>query len=94
MLLRFDGQFGFPGGCVDKNESVINGLNRELYEEINLDKKYFVSINNHCVSTTSKEKDWCYHFFSKEVSLDSFLEIERNAFGAKDYGVEVSMHFK
>ena len=34
--VRFDGLLGFPGGLVDEGESVEQGLNRELEEEINL----------------------------------------------------------
>merc|ERR1712212_250538 len=37
MQVRFDGLLGFPGGLVDEGESVEEGLNRELVEEINLD---------------------------------------------------------
>ncbi len=47
MQARFDGQFGFPGGLLDKLESdscdehPVDGLNRELEEEIAFDvKKY------------------------------------------------------
>ena len=40
MQARFDGQFGFPGGLLDKlesdssDENPVDGLNRELEEEI------------------------------------------------------------
>ena len=36
IKVRFDGLLGFPGGLVDDGESVEQGLNRELEEEINL----------------------------------------------------------
>ena len=36
--VRFDGLLGFPGGLVDDGESVEQGLNRELEEEINLNR--------------------------------------------------------
>ena len=36
VKVRFDGLLGFPGGLVDDGESVEQGLNRELEEEINL----------------------------------------------------------
>lgn len=34
MHLRFDGTFGFPGGLLEPEEDVIDGLNREMAEEI------------------------------------------------------------
>ena len=37
MQMRFDGTFGFPGGLVDKGEDILEGLNRELMEEIGWD---------------------------------------------------------
>ena len=37
MQMRFDGLIGFPGGLVDPGEDVVQGLNRELKEEMNLD---------------------------------------------------------
>ena len=38
VKVRFDGLLGFPGGLVDDGESVEQGLNRELEEEINLNR--------------------------------------------------------
>jgi U8 snoRNA-decapping enzyme len=37
MQMRFDGRLGFPGGIVDPGERIVEGLNRELLEEIALD---------------------------------------------------------
>lgn len=34
MHLRFDGTFGFPGGLIKPGEDVVDGLNREMAEEI------------------------------------------------------------
>jgi len=39
MQMRFDGTLGFPGGFLEKEEQPVNGLNRELSEEIGLEKK-------------------------------------------------------
>ena len=51
MQLRFDGLLGFPGGLIDAGENILEGLNRELREEMaldngkgNFDQKYLNSI--------------------------------------------------
>lgn len=44
MQLRFDGMLGFPGGYVNRCENITKGLNRELEEEIALDKRYCVPV--------------------------------------------------
>ena len=36
MQMRFDGTLGFPGGLVDAGEDPVQGLNREMHEEIGL----------------------------------------------------------
>ena len=42
MHMRFDGKFGFAGGLIDPEDaSVVQGLNRELREELNLDTNRF-----------------------------------------------------
>ena len=37
MNVRFDGNYGFPGGLMDPGENPVMGLNRECQEEIMLD---------------------------------------------------------
>ena len=41
MQLRFDGLLGFPGGLIDAGENILEGLNRELREEMALDNGKF-----------------------------------------------------
>ena len=42
MHMRFDGNLGFAGGLIDPEDaSVVQGLNRELREELNLDTSRF-----------------------------------------------------
>ena len=42
MHMRFDGKIGFAGGLIDPEDaSVVQGLNRELREELNLDTSRF-----------------------------------------------------
>lgn len=38
MQMRFDGTLGFPGGLIDVGEDVLDGLNREMAEEICFDQ--------------------------------------------------------
>ena len=40
-MFRHDAMFGFLGGIIDPGESVIQGLNREMKEEIDLDLDRF-----------------------------------------------------
>lgn len=95
MQMRFDGRLGFPGGMIDEknvdSRTIVDGLNKELVEETNLDKKYFLTKENYCITYRHKETDDCFHFFSKEVSVEDFLEIETNSLKAKDFGKEVTI---
>lgn len=45
-MFRHDAQFGFFGGIIDSGESVLDGLNREMSEEIDLDLKRFKVTEN------------------------------------------------
>jgi len=90
MQMRFDGNLGFAGGLLDHgSESAVEGLNRELEEEINLDlKKYPLSQEDHICTHVNDKKKLVMHFYAKEMKKTEFLEIERNALGAKEWGVE------
>jgi len=91
MQLRFDGFIGFPGGFVDPTDlSIESGLNRELNEELNINnKKYVLAKNNHFFSTLNSEKKMVLHFYTFEVSTESFREIELDSMHSQDYGGEV-----
>lgn len=93
MQMRFDGRLGFPGGMIDEKNvdsgTVVDGLNKELVEETNLDKKYFFTKENYSITHRHKETNDCFHFFSKEVSTEDFLKIEINSLKAEDFGKEV-----
>jgi len=44
--MRFDGHLGFPGGLIDPEDlSVVDGLNRELLEEMNIGSEATVVTN-------------------------------------------------
>lgn len=95
MQMRFDGRLGFPGGMIDEknvdSRTIVDGLNKELVEETNLDKKYFFTKENYCITHRHKKTNDCFHFFSKEVSVEDFLEIEINSLKAEDFGKEVTI---
>ena len=96
MQMRFDGTLGFPGGGVDKgpNEHPVDGLNRELQEEINLDLERFglQHPEHHVISHVLHRRKIVLHFYAKEVTLKEFNEIERAQFEAEEWGVEVNRY--
>lgn len=90
MQLRFDGEFGFPGGFIDEqvhtSKEILDGLNRELSEEINIDTKLLsVQETDHiCSHLMEKLQDGkpiqqiVLNFFAKELTKDQFEEIEKS----------------
>ncbi|XP_041350464.1 U8 snoRNA-decapping enzyme-like [Gigantopelta aegis] len=89
MQLRFDGVFGFPGGLVEPGEDPVDGLNREMEEEIGLDlKKHSFLDSDHIASFVNSEKSLVLHFFLKEVTLEDFCVLEMNNLRAPEYGTE------
>ena len=38
LQLRWDGTLGFPGGSIKDKEDLVKGLNRELKEELGIDR--------------------------------------------------------
>ena len=95
MQMRFDGLIGFPGGLVDSGEDPLQGLNRELEEEINLDlEKFRFEEDNHIVSCFHEQKNLVLHFYAKEVNLEEFKGIEKRNLTAPDYGAEVRSNKK
>ncbi|KAJ8312862.1 hypothetical protein KUTeg_010235 [Tegillarca granosa] len=90
MQMRFDGVLGFPGGLVEDDETPLQGINRELEEEINLDlDKYSLCDDDHVVVFCNDQKKLILHFYAKEVSLEDFKSIEMAVLSAPDYGNEV-----
>ena len=95
MQMRFDGSFGFPGGIVDKTDiSLEDALLRELSEEMgNLPQSFKINTSDYITSHLVEEKQFCLHFYAKEVSFNQYLEIEeRNGKQVAD-GFEV-FHFQ
>ena len=91
MQMRFDGFFGFPGGFVDAtDESIVDGLNRELVEEINFDTdKHKITQNDHVMSCICSHKKLATHFYAIEVTRTQFEEIEKRVLAAHDWASEV-----
>ncbi|XP_071178544.1 U8 snoRNA-decapping enzyme-like [Mytilus edulis] len=89
MQMRFDGLIGFPGGLVDPGENPLDGVNRELEEEIGLDLcKHKLQDSDQVVSFVNKRKNLVLHFYGKEVTVNDFSEIEMKTLSAPDYGNE------
>lgn len=93
MQMRFDGLLGFPGGLVDPGENPVDGLNREMHEEIALDlNKHSFREENHALTFLHEKKKFVLHFFIKQVTLDEFREIENRCTHAHEYGIEVMFY--
>ena len=94
MQMRADGKIGFPGGFIDETDpSVVSGLNRELREEINLDMSNFEFTDDDFLTCTfvpnpDRTSSVMRHLYAKEVTLEEFVSIERNAKDARDFGLE------
>lgn len=99
MQMRFDGKLGFPGGLVDPEDtSIVNGLNRELAEEMDFDTaSHSVTADDFmmCGFTSVGQKiDNLRYFYAKEVTEDQIKAIEGRSLGAKDHGVECMGHIR
>lgn len=55
MHVRFDGTFGFAGGIIDEGEDLLDGLHRELEEEIAWDsEKHRITMSDYFNTQVSK----------------------------------------
>lgn len=89
MQVRFDGLLGFPGGLVDEGEEPVDGVNREMHEEIGLDlEKYLFSEEHHIASYYHAGKGLILHFYLMEVSPEDYCELELKTLSAVEYGIE------
>nr|CAD7449427.1 unnamed protein product [Timema bartmani] len=95
MQMRFDGYIGFPGGLIDDGESVVQGLNRELVEEMNLDiVKFPVKDDDFVTAHFCPNKNICLNFYAKEVLYEDIKLIESSSMRAGDHGSEVLGTFR
>ena len=93
--MRFDGRMGFPGGFIDKGpcEDIVDGLNRELVEEIALDIERFpFNQSHHVLTSIYSSRKLCLHFYAQEVSIEHFKEIEAAQTNAMEWGMEVNIY--
>ena len=97
MQMRFDGAIGFPGGEIDdEDSSVLQGLNRELHEEMALDLDRFRVKDEDfvcCLYVPHDEVEdravTLRYLYVKEVTLAEYEEIEAASLKSSDYGTEV-----
>ena len=100
MQLRFDGKFGYPGGFIDPGESIVEGVNREMNEEMSIDlDEVSVTEKDFVFSVEQEQKDEKFgqkfaklklYFFVKEIDEATFNKIESNSRNAEHFGTEVS----
>ncbi|XP_023225090.1 uncharacterized protein LOC111626044 [Centruroides sculpturatus] len=89
MVMRFDGTLGFPGGEIPEGENIVDGLIRELKEEINFDTdKYQFCKENYIFTIVNHQEKYCFHFFRLRMLPDEYYEMEKRALLAEDYGDE------
>ena len=62
---------------------------RELNEEIHLDKKYYVTKNDHLFTQVNDKAKIVLFFYGKKVSYDEFYDIEKTCLKSHDWGSEV-----
>ena len=91
MQVRFDGALGFPGGLLDDtDENPVEGLNRELVEEMGVSgDTCVVQETDYLISEINHHRQLVTHFYVKEVTLDKYELIESGVRNAHEWGEEV-----
>lgn len=87
IQLRWDGMFGVTGGCVDGDETLLEALEREVYEEID----YMIADSSKIKPmATFEDNGYHLHSFSYEVSFEELIAIRNNAVNAEHSIAECS----
>ena len=103
MQMRSDGRIGFPGGCIDEEidssgKGILDGLNRELLEEINYQEEPIKNCDYVCShhrighsGSTGTDDHKCpmiLHFHTKRLSENQIKLIESTHTGGRDFPEE------
>ncbi|RXG53712.1 U8 snoRNA-decapping enzyme [Armadillidium vulgare] len=90
MHVRFDGTFGFAGGIIDEGEDLLDGLHRELEEEIAWDsEKHRITMSDYFNTQINDGKNLVLHFFTKQIPYEDLVELEKRCLTSKEFGIEV-----
>lgn len=102
MQMRSDGRVGFPGGCIDERidpdgKGVLDGLNRELLEEINYTQEpinhanYVCShhrLGKHNLGNHEHGREMILHFYAKRMTEDQIKQVESTHTNGRDFPEE------
>lgn len=92
MQMRWDGSLGFPGGKIDNNEIennivteeiLINGLIREMEEEIGLNRNK-INPNNFKKLCTFTDDKFYIHNYIYDVDFEEFEYIFKNSINSQN----------
>ncbi|KAK2142637.1 hypothetical protein LSH36_930g00030 [Paralvinella palmiformis] len=84
------GELGFPGGHIEHtDQSVIDGLNRELREEINIKRRHQLNQGDHVLTLVRHQPPFVEHFYIHEILPSEFVEIEKKVPGGHRWGIEI-----
>ena len=83
---RHDGYIGFVGGKVEKNETLLEGLYREVKEEIG----YSIDINNVKPLATYTDENSNIHSFKYLVDYETIKNITKDIMLSEHYGIEIT----
>jgi len=84
LIRRYDNTSSFPGGYIENNESKVEALKREIYEELNFDvEKYLDKIEE---VKTSSDRIFLFILF---MNIEDIIKIMKNSFNAKHFKSEI-----
>jgi len=105
MIDRWDGRIGFPGGTLEEDESLLEALKREIYEEIGIKVRInqvtnIVSHENeklttHCYGLRVNELEFLhiyYHIlnnFARSILKHAYEEEDKSHFMSEITGIKI-----